>query len=170
MLFRSIIFPPPSKQRVSQILRGDTWPDRKTWPRRLAEEGFSFDKIVNQVSNGMAQGENQVEIAKRIRPLVDNVRYRAARIARTEGMRVAGEQQKESWKHVESMTIGIQMVAVLDARTRPEHVERDGTVYLKPGFEYDAEKIEDFSAWPSPPDAPNCRCRGRLLFKSKDEL
>lgn len=165
-LVKRVVFPPPNKQKVSQILRSDRWPDRKEWPQRLKEEGFSFDKIVGQVTSGFAQGENIQQISMRLRPLVDNVRYRATRIARTESLRVASTIQRDSFDKVDDLIIGYKINAVLDSRTRPEHAERDGRIYWKAGH---GDGAFDIAQLPDLPDEPNCRCYATPLFAGIDE-
>jgi SPP1 gp7 family putative phage head morphogenesis protein len=165
-MLKRILFPPPPKEKVAEILRSDRWPDRKTWPQRLREEGFSFDQIVNQVTTGFSQGEGIADIRKRVEPLVNNVRYRATRIARTESLRVASTMQREAYSKVDDAIIGYKINAVMDERTRPEHAERNGTVYWKAGY---GDGAHDISELPELPDAPNCRCMATPLFAGIDE-
>lgn len=166
-LVKKTVFPPPPEQKVEQILRGDSWPDRKTWPQRLAQEGFSFDKITSQISSGMAQGQAVAELTEQVRPLVNNVYYRAARIARTEATRVSQTMQRESWEPVTDLIIGGQIHNPLDERTRPEHRERAGTKYYKPG--YGPPGGPSYAEMPNTPDAPNCRCATTPLILGVDE-
>lgn len=158
---KKIVFPPPSKVEVETILRSDRWPDRKTWPQRLQKEGLSFDSIVNQVSTSMAQGKNVKEITKDIEPLVNNVRVRARRIARTESIRVAQTMQRETDKHVDDLVYGRQILSVGDERVRPEHKERHGRIYYKPGW--GPAGAPEFGECPETPDAPNCVLPGAVV-------
>lgn len=161
-LLKRVLFPPPPKIKVDEILRSDRWPDRKEWPRRLREEGFSFNKIVDQITVGYSQGEGIPDISKRLRPLVDNVRYRATRIARTESMRIGQTMQREAFDKVDDLIVGYKINAVMDERTRPEHAERNGRIYWKAGHGDGGYEIGEL---PDLPDAPNCRCYATPIFE-----
>lgn len=165
---KKIVFPPPSKEKVEEILRSDRWPDRKTWPQRLQREGFSFDAIVNQVSTSLSQGKAVSEVEKDIRPLVNNVRVRARRIARTESVRVGQAMQREAAESISDLTYGKQILSVGDERVRPEHKERHGRIYYKPGW--GPPGGHDISECPETPDAPNCRCTTYDLIKGVHEI
>lgn len=158
---QKIVFPPPTKQQAEEVLRSDRWPDRKTWPQRLQREGFSFDSIVNQVSTSMSQGKDLRQITKDIEPLVNNVRVRARRIARTESIRVAQVMQRETDKNVDDLTYGRQILSVGDERVRPEHKERHGRVYYKPGW--GPPGSHDIGECPETPDAPNSVLPGNWM-------
>ena len=168
-LVKSIVFPPPTKKEAAAILNdASLYPDRVPWKRRLAGEGFSFKKIVGTVTTGIGQGKSPKDIAKDLRPLVDDVRYRATRIARTETLRVAQTMQRRSEEAVDDLIVGREMVAVLDDRTRPHHRERDGQRYMKDGHQKAGDEAWDDA--PSLPDEPNCRCRYKTLVAGLDDI
>jgi SPP1 gp7 family putative phage head morphogenesis protein len=165
---RKLCFPAPTKERVNEILRSDRWPDRKTWPQRLQKEGLSFDAIINQVSTSMSQGKAVNEITKDLEPLVNNVRVRARRIARTESIRVGQTMQREADKPIDDMFYGRQILSVGDERVRPEHKERHGRIYYAHGW--GSPGAPDITECPECPDAPNCRCTTYALIKGVHEI
>lgn len=159
---KAACFNAPTREQAEAILRSDRWPDRLTWPQRLQREGFSFDAIVNQVSTSVSQGKTLKEITKDVLPLVDNIGYRARRIARTESMRVMQTMQRESDSRIEEMIYGRQIKSVGDERVRPEHAERSGRIYYKIG--YGPPGSPRYEECPETPDAPNCRCTSYPLL------
>lgn len=167
-LVRKYVFPPPSKERVEEIMRSDRWPDRKTWPQRLQREGFSFDSIVNQVSTSLSQGKAVREVEKDIAPLVGNYRVKARRIARTESIRVMQSMQREADQPVQELIYARQIKSVGDERVRPEHAKRDGTIYYKTGW--GPQDGKSLAECPETPDAPNCRCVTYPLFIGVDDI
>jgi len=170
-ILKDLVFPPVSESKVNAILRGISGSNvsplgRPDWAGKLAKEGFSFDHIVGTVASSISQGKNLREITKDVEPLVDGVRYRAARIARTESIRVAQDTERETWKEMDDVIIGGQIHAVLDKNTRDEHAERNGTMYWKPGHGDGGASFDDM---PNTPDAPNCRCWTTPLIAGVDE-
>jgi SPP1 gp7 family putative phage head morphogenesis protein len=150
-VLQAILFPAPSKRLITQILAATGWEERFQSLSGLITNGRA---LLNQMIRGYADGENLQQIAKRVEPLVGGIKASARRIARTEGMRVAERMQRRSWEPLGDLMVGVQIIAVLDERTRPEHATRNGTVYYnspKPGQKSIAEL-------PDLPDQPNCRC------------
>lgn len=147
------VFPPPSIERIAEIVTqpvaGVAWPERIRALSRLVEPG----KVATAIVAGVGEGLNPQQIYKEVLPLVDGgVKSSARRIARTESLRVANEMQREMYKDIDDLVVGIQIVASLDERTRPHHVLRNGTVYWKDGR---SPRVEEL---PVLPDEPNCRC------------
>lgn len=152
---RDVLFPAPSRDRVSEILRsgynGQGWVDHL---KGLSGKIADFNQLADQVALGMSRGENVQQLAKRITPQVGGIATSAQRVARTEGLRVSQEMQRASWSQIDDITVGSQVIATLDQFTRPEHAARHGTIYYKnpqPG-----QKSIDEA--PQTPDQPNCRC------------
>lgn len=170
-LVKKTVFPPPSAQKVDSILYADYGPDRKSWKQRFAGKGYDIEQVVAQVSSGMVEGKNVAEITKQIEPLFTNPKYgiytSAARIARTESIRVTQTMQRESWEPVQDLIIGGEIHNPLDERTRPEHRERAGTKYYKPG--YGPPGAPSYSEMPLCPDQANCRCCNTPLILGVDE-
>lgn len=152
---RDVLFPAPSRDRVSEILRsgynGQGWVEHL---KGLSGKIADFNALADQVALGMSRGENVQQLAKRITPQVGGIVSSAQRVARTEGLRVSQEMQRSSWTQIDDITVGSQVIATLDQFTRPEHAARHGTIYYKdpqPG-----QKSIDEA--PQTPDEPNCRC------------
>ena len=97
--------------------------------------------------------------------------YKAQRIARTEGRRVAEQGGMEAYQGMGDMLEGMQILAVMDQATRPEHAARNGKIYRplpdgRPGEFYDEHGIP----LPELPDAPNCRCTSIPVLKPPKEF
>ena len=122
-----ILFPPPGQDLLSQILFGSGWYEHFQQATKLASPGT----VAGIIASGLARGENQQQIARQLLPVVDGVRSTAKRLARTEGMRVAGAAQMAAHQQLGDLVAGYQIHASLDQHTRPEHAHRSGTVYWK---------------------------------------
>lgn len=169
---KKILFPPPSQREVAEILaRGvrDASGAVTSWSERFDSlSGLISDKKLafSEIAYWYSQGESISGLKKRIKPLVDGVSASAQRVARTEGMRIAERMQRRSWDELGDMMVGVQVIAVLDERTRPEHATRNGIIYYKnpkPG----QKSMADL---PDLPDAPNCRCMTSPVLSMPDEL
>lgn len=162
-LIRKIVFPPPSAEDVTAALRTSDWEDRlESLSRRISDKQIAFGEIVR----GYSEGEGVSAIKKRLEPLVGGIKASAQRIARTEGMRVAETMQRRAWEPISDMMTGVQIIAVLDANTRPEHATRNGEIY------YNAPRgnQKSIAELPDLPDAPNCRCMTTPVLKPPAEL
>jgi SPP1 gp7 family putative phage head morphogenesis protein len=103
----------------------------------------------DQLVQGLQAGEDLNALKDRVTSSIDTSGYRAELIARTEvsGALNSGELEQMQQVQVKGMTK--EWLAVMDARTRPEHAEANG------------EKVDvdgTFSIGEEPGDAPNCRC------------
>ena len=162
-LIKKLVFPPPSEADVAAALNTPGWESRlESLSHRISDKQIAFDELVQ----GYAEGENITQIRKRIDPLVGGLRSSAQRIARTEGMRVAETMQRQAWDALGDMMVGVQIIAVLDANTRPEHATRNGTIY----YTNPRGGQKSISELPDLPDAPNCRCMSTPVLKPPDEL
>lgn len=162
-LIRKIVFPPPSADDVTAALRTSDWEDRlESLSKRISDKQIAFNEIVT----GYSEGEGIRSIRKRLEPLVDGIQSSAQRIARTEGMRVAETMQRRSWGALGDMMTGVQIIAVLDERTRTRHATRNGTIYYKSprGNQKSMAELPDL------PDEPNCRCMTSPVLEPPEEI
>jgi SPP1 gp7 family putative phage head morphogenesis protein len=162
-MVRRIVFPSPSPADIVAALRTSNWRDRlESLSQRISDKQIAFDQIVQ----GYSEGEGITQIRRRLEPLVGGIRSSAQRIARTEGMRIAENTQRKAWEGLGDMMVGAQVLAVLDARTRPEHSTRNGQIYYK------APKAgqKSMAELPDLPDAPNCRCMSTPVLAPPKEL
>lgn len=164
-LLLDVIFPPPTKEKIDRVVFGDdpvsgrhwniTFPGRTS---KLNDPAFA-DKLVD----GYSQGMNVDELTQLILPAEQDTYWRARRTARTESLRIANKMQRESMNDLGDMLLGMQVLAVLDQNTRPEHAERNGTIYYVDG----TPSIDEM---PDLPDEPNCRCWDAPVLKPPDEF
>jgi SPP1 gp7 family putative phage head morphogenesis protein len=164
-----VVVPPPSPLKVEQIIQATT--NGLTWQERfasLSRKIASPEALAQQLITGYAQGENLQELTRRVAPLVESIQSSARRIARTEGLRVAESIQREAWSDLDegNMLLGVQILAVLDQNTRPEHAARNGTIYFKNA----ADGRPPISELPHLPDAPNCRCWTAPVLRPPEEF
>jgi len=155
--FLSLLFPPFSSEQLNRIVFASGWQARFASASALSAHP---QRLGNEISAGLIAGENIRQLAKRLEPLVQGVEVSARRIARTEGLRVAGEAQMETHARLGPLVQGYQIHATLDQNTRPIHRARDGTIYHA---EPRADQL-GYAAMPHPPVeadgsmAWNCRC------------
>ncbi len=171
--FMDMLFPPPPKATVDEIVYAKV--NGLTWLQRLehaTRTSATPQRLAETVAQGVAAGDTQQQIARRLLPVVDGVRSTARRIARTEGLRVAQEIQVRAWDGLGEMLQGYQIRAVLDERTREEHRLRNGTIYYKdpkPG----QHGLEECPRPPLEADgtiAWNCRCTLSPVLAPPDYL
>lgn len=149
-----LLFPPPSEQQVFAIVFATGW------QLRLASKLATPEALAQTVATGLVLGQSPPEIARQLLPVVQGVESAARRIARTEGLRVAGEMQLRCSEQLGDLVIGQRVRATLDVNTRPAHRARDGQAYYaRPG-----PGQQGYDRMPRPPleadgtVAWNCRC------------
>jgi len=150
------IAPPLPKKTVQRLLRRSYWGDGLTWSERIQGFGryFNFKRIARELADGISSGEAIPKIRKRLDPLVDGIKWKARRIARTEALRVANQANREAEKNLGE--IGRQVLAIIDQATRDHHLLRHGRIYHRMAdgdFRSDGGEL-----LPYLPDEPNCRC------------
>lgn len=154
--FRALLFPPPPESVIRSIVYASGWSARLGNETSLAAPR----DIAAAVMQSVTSGQSIRDLARDLLPIVDGVRSTARRVARDESMRVSHAMQQAAWSQVDELIVGYQVNAVLDARTRPEHRARAGTIYYKnpqPGQkgmdECPHPPYEADGSW-----AYNCRC------------
>ncbi len=168
---RAILFPPPALRTIQRIIAGVTAPYQQ-WRQTLAQEGFSFRRIASTIAAELAGGKAIDAVAKAIRPLVDGVYYRAARIARTESLRVIHEIDRETEQDKKTLIIGMELVGTMDDRIRPEHRQNVGPTgkrrfykgrsVVPPLVSKQAFTVDEYGA-PKTPYGTNCILPGQIV-------
>jgi SPP1 gp7 family putative phage head morphogenesis protein len=107
------------------------------------------DRVTNAIDDGLKAGEGMTEISARISAVYEDFpTWRSDLIARTESTAANNEGFIEAYKQSEVATHK-EWVAVMDARTRPEHAELNGEIVAVG---------KNFSNGLQYPQEPNCRC------------
>lgn len=154
-IVRRVEFPPPSRETVDAVLNATSADDHRSAMERIRTvTERQLGALQEQLSVGIAEGEGLSGLSKRVRVFVDDVNYKAVRIARTEGVRIAEAAQRESWKAADELIDGIQVISAHVPSSRPEHIEKEG-VYRKTGGGY---VRDDGTPLPEIPMGPNCLC------------
>lgn len=153
---RRSLFPPPDGETVHRWLT-QAIPGGMTWDQRLASwEEKARAAMLNELTQGLAAGQNVDELRARLIPFADGLAGKAQRIARTEGCRVAERAGRAAYGQLGEMLDGLQIVAVMDEWTRPHHAARNGRIYYRgPDGVY---RDRQGQVLPDLPDEPNCRC------------
>ena len=153
---RRMLFDPPSEETVAGWLTAAI-PGGLSWDQRLRRWTEPARKaMLNELTAGLAAGENVEQLRGRVQPFADNVAYKAMRIARTEGCRAAERAGRDCYERLGPMLDGMQVVAVFDEWTRPHHAARNGRIYRR--GDDGAYRDERGELLPDLPDEPNCRC------------
>lgn len=127
---------------------------RETLKKRAEEFGLGVstttrDKITETIREGIEAGEGANEIADRIGKVYDEFpTWRTDLISRTEATAANNEGFVEAYKQSEIATHK-EWIAVMDARTRPEHAKMNGEI---------VPVGKNFSNKLPYPMEPNCRC------------
>lgn len=139
---------PPSRSEVRSIVNQGGYKRRlKRWSRKISDR----DLVAQKIADGVAKGKTQEQIARSIQPHVQSLASSARRIVRTEAARINNLMAERTYEQFDEIIRGFQIVAILDAVTRPHHAARHGTIFWKKGRPNAANR-------PSLPDEPNCRC------------
>ena len=147
-----MIIQPPAQWFLKQIV--GRAPDLLT---RLIDPQAASDIVLQ----GVADGFDRRKIANSLSEVFGGFEASARRVARTEGLRVATQTQLSASEEIPELIRGYQILSVLDARVRPDHRARHGTIYHR---EPKGNQL-GFDVMPQPPlDQPgnvlahNCRC------------
>jgi SPP1 gp7 family putative phage head morphogenesis protein len=161
-------FEPPDAAAVAEFL-DHKGPGGLAWDERLQHwEGPVRDQLKSQLTQGLSAGEGLSGLRARLKPLVDGVNYKAQRIARTEGRRVAELSQQRVMSQAGDLIAAQEILATLDVNTRPHHA-------LRHGKRYDRQQDGSFVAadgehLPDLPDEPNCRCFPSPILATPEEF
>jgi SPP1 gp7 family putative phage head morphogenesis protein len=142
-----VIFPPLTRSQIETIVENGQW--LRTFPGNKSK--FNDPAFRDRLVEGIASGDNVEQLTRRIRDLEAGVYWKARRTARTESLRVAEAAQRETWDDLGGMMAGVQILAVLDQNTRPEHAQRNGQIYADEPRDGELPMDE----LPFPPDEPN---------------
>ena len=166
-----LLFPPLSQADVDRILVSPGY-NKLTWQERFQRYvPADQDAIHRELVAGIGEGENIRGLRKRMETIVAGPSYKAQRIARTEGRRVAEQGSMEAYSGMGEMLEGMQILAVMDEATRPEHAARNGKIYrVRDDGPPDQFFDEEGRPLPELPDAPNCRCTSIPVLKTPKEF
>lgn len=119
-------------------------------------------KIQRTMTGGFIQGLSLQKMSKSISNVMDNARWQADRIARTESSRTANEAIQLS--AIDAANKGARIkrmwVSALDDRTRAKHANLDGQLAdVDKPFKISGESVMRPGAWSSIGDNINERCR-----------
>jgi SPP1 gp7 family putative phage head morphogenesis protein len=156
-LLAGMLLPPLDPAAVNRVVYASGWAQAVQRLTSLAAP----DLLAARVASAVARGLTVQQIAAEIRPVVDDFQTSARRVARTAGLWVAHEAERDVYRGLEGDLIaGYTVRAVRDSRTRPEHRKRDGQkFYVRP-----VAGQRPMSECPHPPReadgswAFNCRC------------
>lgn len=146
---------PLTENEVLKIVRSGRYGERL---RRWANTLTRADKVARILAQGIANELSPNEIAASVAPYVKNYVDAAKRIVKTESARIHNEVLENTFLQYDDLIVGYQIIAVLDARTRPHHATRHGKIF----YTYKAPYASDR---PTLPDEPNCRCTYTVLLR-----
>jgi hypothetical protein len=168
-IIRELEFGSPTPEQLNAILDDVAWPDGLNAMERIVTVPTSeIEELRRKINEHLAlPGADSAsalsDLANDIGDLVDNVNFKAVRIARTEGTRVAEDMLRETWKEADEFIEGIQVFTANDENVRPTHVKnpnwripRHGKIYRKQ--RNGSFRADDGEPLPRFPEDPNCRC------------
>jgi hypothetical protein len=159
-IVRRIEFPSPTPEKVTEIIdRTEAFDNLSAMQRIRTVETYRLPELRELLIGGYSRGPNgQIGMAwlmPRLKELVGGVNYRAKRIARTEGVRVAEAGLREAWENCQDLMDGVQWFSAQVPDSRPDHVARHGKVYRRTSGGWIAD---DGESLPPIPLGPNCLC------------
>lgn len=166
-LIRLIEFPPLSRTQIRRLLDRTAASDGLSAMERITtivnREKPRLRSLIASTLSDYSMPEDEASaidiLSQRIRPWFEDeegMNYKARRIARTEGVRIAEDTQRMSWEGAADVIDGIRTWTAGDDRVRDEHQHwHDKLFRRQPDGSYvadDGEGLPDF------PAGPNCRC------------
>jgi len=180
-LVSQVVFPPPDKDTLSQIIYGGGVTGNVNWPARLgmiSRQRVNPEQMAATIATSLSQGADLKDVARDIRDQFQAAGSDAARMARTEAHRVNLATQGRSFAALGDLQYGAQYVATLDANVRPDHAIHHGQVFqgkfMVPGISSasaeDAEALWDGEELPDTLNDFNCRCLLTLVLQPPEEI
>jgi hypothetical protein len=163
-IVRKLEFGEPTPAQVDAVLDATNAADGLSAMERIKTVlPKDLENLRGVIRSGLTtdfRGASAVQsISKAIRPLLDTnegINWKAKRIARTEGVRIAEAGQRASWEAVADLLKGIRTWTAGDANVRDEHQKWHDKLYYRTGVgtyvARDGEPLPEF------PAGPNCRC------------
>jgi len=151
-----VALPSLTADEVTRVVYASGWAKRLQHLTALTAP----ESLASRIAAAVQRGLTVQQIARDIRPVVQNVQTTARRVARTAGLYVAHEAEMRTYEKLEGLVVGYRVRAVLDSRTRPEHRRRDGQEF----YYHPRAGQRPMSECPHPPReadgtwAFNCRC------------
>jgi hypothetical protein len=167
-IVRQAEFGEPTPEQVDAIMQATEAPDGLSAVERiktiLPADLEKLQTIVRETLTTDFKGASAVEAMKvKIAPLLDTnegINWKAKRIARTEGVRVAEAAMRESWESVKDLLKGIRTFTAGDENVRSEHTVWHDLLYVRmsDGSYRQTTRPSAPGLLPVFPFAPNCRC------------
>ncbi len=167
-------FPPPSIERVREVLDATSADDGLSAINRIKTIEPQFRSELRQTILTAITDPDRASavegLAKKLRTLVGNdpgkttgMNYRAKRIARTEGVRIAEDALRDSWERVPDMVTGIQYFNAHVLNSRQTHIANEGKYTKQPNGDYIRKR--DGRVFPTIPAGANCLCWSSPIFR-----
>jgi hypothetical protein len=167
-IIRKSEFPPPTKEDLLVAVNSTNAPDGMSALDRIVtiteENKGKFANELAEILSSTQLADSEADVVRALdkatRKYVGNVRYKARRIARTEGVRVSQDALENTWEQVPDLFTGYLWHSALLPQTREDHASREGTRYIRQGEgNYVAENGPHAGeVFPGIPLGPNCLC------------
>jgi SPP1 gp7 family putative phage head morphogenesis protein len=160
-LVRRYILPPRTKAEIERtvyrpaiFIADDGKQETFEWDAKIRELSRVVDpeRVTQKLIAATQEEKSVAQIAKILVEETKGIGHSARRIARTETMRQMNDEIVGRYADLGDMWIGVQYLATLDERVRPEHAINHGKIWWRDG------KLPPLKDMPIPPIAPNCRC------------
>lgn len=155
-ILKQYVFPPPSQAAVDGWLKAPAnayGMEGLDWQARLLKTSKLIadpSRLAAAIAHDIASGKGVYGVMQSVLPQMQNYKVSAQRVARMEVARVCAAANEAVLEDAGDVVAGVQINAVLDVATRPEHASRHGRIYWKGTSEWEGR--------PSLPDDYNCRC------------
>ena len=167
-IVRNAEFGEPTPQQVDAVLSATNAPDGLSAMERsktvLPADLEQLRGIIRETMSADFSGASAVSAMKaKIAPLLDTnegINWKAKRIARTEGVRVAEAAMRQSWEPVKDLLKGIRTFTAGDSNVRSEHQVWHDLLYVRTsdGEYRQTTRPSAPGLLPVFPAGPNCRC------------
>jgi len=167
-IVRQSEFPPPDKEEIEYYVTRTNARDGKSAIDRIVTVTESnkgaFQAELTTILSGTQVADKVADVkgllSKALRKYVGNVKYKAERIARTEGVRISQDALERTWEQVPDLFTGYLWNSALLPQTRVDHAGRHGTNYMRTGDGNYVAEDGEFAGevFPGIPLGPNCLC------------
>lgn len=161
-----------SREAVERLIRDNPALLPKVDVKKGKEQSWNRKKLLNEITQGMLQGESVQDMAKRLGRVMEMNRDQAIRNARTATTSAQNGGRMNAYRRAEELGIGVTKVwiAAMDAHTRSSHRVLDGQKRpLEEPFDSAHGPImQPGDPMADPAEVYNCRCKIRALTKYSD--
>jgi hypothetical protein len=170
LLVRTLEFPSPTSEVVRSMINNAPWLDGIPWAERIKTVTVGQARELEGVlSSGIASGKNIDQLTRDVKESSGLVDFKARRIARTEGVRVAQEGLLLADEQAGDLVAGRRWFSALIQTTREQHAEQHRREFFRQLVAGGPDRFlardgQSPIEQPPIPWGPNCLCWDEVIL------